>query len=49
MSISTYRPLPSELRDIQLEMEEIARSYGLDFFETSFKNQLHRSIPPHNS
>ena len=37
MSISTYRPLPSELRDIQLEMEEIARSYGLDFFETIFE------------
>ena len=37
MSISTYRPLPRELREIQLEMEEIARGYGLDFYETIFE------------
>ncbi len=37
MSISTYRPLPQELRDIQAEMEELARGYGLDFFETIFE------------
>lgn len=37
MSISTYRPLPRELREIQLEMEALARGYGLDFFETIFE------------
>jgi stage V sporulation protein R len=37
MSISTHRKLPSELRDIQLQMEEHARRYGLDCYETIFE------------
>ncbi|MBM4075659.1 MAG: SpoVR family protein [Planctomycetes bacterium] len=37
MAISTHRVLPQELRDIQLRTEEIARGYGLDFFETIFE------------
>lgn len=37
MPITTHRPLPAEIRDIQLEMEEVASSYGLDFFETIFE------------
>ena len=37
MSISTYRALPQEIRQIQAEMEEIAAGYGLDFFETIFE------------
>jgi len=37
MSISTYRSLPPEIRDIQQEMEAHARSYGLDCFETIFE------------
>jgi stage V sporulation protein R len=37
MAISTARTLPPELRDIQLRMEELGRSYGLDFFETIFE------------
>ncbi|MCA8988373.1 MAG: SpoVR family protein [Planctomycetaceae bacterium] len=37
MSISTYRALPQEIRQIQAKMEEIAAGYGLDFFETIFE------------
>ncbi len=37
MTISTYRPLPAEIRAIQDEMEAIAASYGLDFYETIFE------------
>jgi stage V sporulation protein R len=37
MPISTQRPLPIELRELQLEIEEITRDYGLDFFETIFE------------
>ncbi len=37
MTISTARTLPPQLRDIQMQMEELARSYGLDFFETIFE------------
>ncbi len=37
MPITTHRPLPAELKDIQDEMEAVAASYGLDFFETIFE------------
>ena len=37
MAISTARTLPPQLRDIQLQMESLARGYGLDFFETIFE------------
>lgn len=37
MPVTTHRQLPQEIRDIQLEMEEIAAGYGLDFFETIFE------------
>ena len=37
MAISTARTLPPQLRDIQLQMEALAKSYGLDFFETIFE------------
>lgn len=37
MPVTTHRALPPEIRDIQDEMEEIARSYGLDFFKTIFE------------
>ncbi len=37
MPISTQRTLPSDLRDIQIQMEALAKSYGLDFFETIFE------------
>ncbi|HCS52624.1 SpoVR family protein [uncultured Rubinisphaera sp.] len=37
MSISTYRPLPDDIRAIQDEMEKVAASYGLDFYETIFE------------
>lgn len=37
MSISIPRTLPENLREIQLEMEEHARRYGLDFFPTIFE------------
>jgi stage V sporulation protein R len=37
MAISTQRTLPPVLRDVQLRMEELGRSYGLDFFETIFE------------
>jgi len=37
MSISTHRPLPLEIARIQEQMEQRARDYGLDFFETIFE------------
>lgn len=37
MVISTARTLPPQLRDVQLQMEALAKSYGLDFFETIFE------------
>ena len=37
MPISTQRTLPPDLRDIQIQMEALAKSYGLDFFETIFE------------
>jgi stage V sporulation protein R len=37
MPVTTHRPLPAELKAIQDEMESIAASYGLDFFETIFE------------
>ena len=37
MIISTHRPLPDEIRDAQHELEQRARDYGLDFFETIFE------------
>ena len=36
-TISTYRPLPSEIALVQAEMAEHARSYGLDSFPTIFE------------
>ncbi|MAT14056.1 MAG: SpoVR family protein [Planctomyces sp.] len=37
MPISIQRPLPPEIRALQLELEAKAASYGLDFFETIFE------------
>jgi stage V sporulation protein R len=37
MPVTTHRRLPPEIREIQEQMEEIAASYGLDFFETIFE------------
>ncbi|MCA9054076.1 MAG: SpoVR family protein [Planctomycetaceae bacterium] len=37
MPVTTYRPLPPEIKAIQDEMEAIAAGYGLDFFETIFE------------
>ena len=37
MSSVHFEPLSTELRDVQLEMEAHARSYGLDFFPTIFE------------
>ncbi|WP_144998495.1 SpoVR family protein [Polystyrenella longa] len=37
MPISIHRPLPPEIRDLQLELEAKAAGYGLDFFETIFE------------
>src|SRR5262245_32132249 len=36
-SISTHRPLPSEIAALQADIVEIARDYGLDFFDTIFE------------
>ncbi|MFO0887699.1 MAG: SpoVR family protein [Isosphaeraceae bacterium] len=36
-TISTRHNLPAELRALQLEIEEHARAYGLDFFDTIFE------------
>jgi stage V sporulation protein R len=37
MPISTYRPLPSNIKEIQDDLEKVAAGYGLDFFETIFE------------
>ncbi|QDT32557.1 SpoVR family protein [Thalassoglobus polymorphus] len=37
MAVTTHRALPAEIAEIQHRMEEIAASYGLDFFETIFE------------
>jgi stage V sporulation protein R len=37
MPVTTHRPLPPEIKAIQDEMQAIASSYGLDFFETIFE------------
>ena len=37
MAISEVAPLPEELAQLQGEIEEIARGYGLDFFPTIFE------------
>lgn len=37
MTISTQRPLPEKIREIQDEMAQHARNYGLDFFDTVFE------------
>jgi len=37
MPFSIQRSLPAEIRELQLELEEKAASYGLDFFETIFE------------
>ncbi|WP_437204075.1 SpoVR family protein [Planctomicrobium sp. SH664] len=37
MAVTTHRALPPEIQDIQAEMEQIAASYGLDFFQTIFE------------
>ncbi|MEZ6064766.1 MAG: SpoVR family protein [Planctomycetaceae bacterium] len=37
MPVTAHRQLPAEIRAIQDRMEEVARSYGLDFFETIFE------------
>ncbi len=37
MTVTLKRTLPTELREAQLAIEERARSYGLDFFETIFE------------
>ena len=37
MVVTTHRPLPKVLSDIQQEMEQHALDYGLDFFKTIFE------------
>lgn len=37
MTISTHRPLPENIREIQKEMKAHAAGYGLDFFDTIFE------------
>ncbi len=37
MAVSHFQPLPTNLVDIQTEIEEYARGYGLDFFPTIFE------------
>jgi stage V sporulation protein R len=37
MPVTTHRTLPPEIKAVQQEMEGIARSYGLDVFETIFE------------
>ncbi len=37
MAISTYRPLPDNIRAIQDDLAVKAREYGLDCFETIFE------------
>ena len=36
-SLSTHRPLPDEIRQVQIDMEKHAAGYGLDFFDTIFE------------
>ena len=38
MIISTHRPLPAEIQDVQAKIEQHARAYGLDFFDTIFES-----------
>ncbi len=35
--LSTQHDLPADLRELQVEIEEYARSYGLDFYDTIFE------------
>ncbi len=35
--MSTQHDLPQDLRDLQVEIEALARSYGLDFYDTVFE------------
>ncbi len=37
MALSTYRPLPADIREAQQELAAIAAGYGLDFFDTIFE------------
>lgn len=37
MVVKTYRPLPDNIRQIQDDLSQKAREYGLDFFETIFE------------
>lgn len=37
MAIRRLHPLPKQLADIQVQMEQYARDYGLDFFPTIFE------------
>jgi len=37
MSIKSPQPLPADLAEVQEQMKEYARSYGLDFFPTIFE------------
>ena len=37
MVAAHFRPLPQSLADVQVQMEEHARRYGLDFFPTIFE------------
>jgi len=37
MPITTHRPLPKYIRDLQDELADVARGYGLDFFDTVFE------------
>ena len=37
MAVMTHRALPPEIAEVQHQMEEIATSYGLDYFETIFE------------
>src|SRR5262245_3666385 len=43
-TITARRPFPVELRDMQDEIVEIARGYGLDFFETIFEVLTYEEI-----
>ncbi len=37
MAISTHRPLPADIKAVQENLVEVARRYGLDFFDTIFE------------
>jgi stage V sporulation protein R len=43
-TITASRPYPAEYRRMQDEIEEIARGYGLDFFETIFEVLTYEEI-----